>query len=291
MHAADSVSLDALVSTSSAPFRVYRSRPCVPLSLFQPVISTSRSPFLECDYNLHKSNSTYFSDLDIARSHLFCCLLAKFIDTLRTPSKQEQAKGAFNLNLGAVTCQFKKPIKLYQPYEMWTRVLSWDDKWLYLVTHFVESGKVKPIGFSLQPWKKVHSRVAGNDSSKPHSAILASSVARYVFKRGRTTIPPERVLTLAGLLPARPVDSPPAKSSSVDLSTEGDTTLRSSPSHASQVDESPTALKSRPEGLIWDWERIESTRVRGMRVAKLIVDLDDAHMEFAGPLNPALGQF
>jgi hypothetical protein len=42
--------------------------------LLLPAITSSRSPLTECDINLHKSNSTYFSDLDISRSNLVMLL-------------------------------------------------------------------------------------------------------------------------------------------------------------------------------------------------------------------------
>lgn len=44
--------------------------------LFMPSILDTRPTLLECDFNLHKSNSTYFTDLDIARSHLSGILLS-----------------------------------------------------------------------------------------------------------------------------------------------------------------------------------------------------------------------
>lgn len=52
--------------------------------LFQSVSIFSRSPLLETDYNLHKSNSTYFSDLDESRTVLMTRLL--------TPNSKEGVK-------------------------------------------------------------------------------------------------------------------------------------------------------------------------------------------------------
>src|SRR5438045_3403928 len=48
-----------------------RARRLTPGDLFKPMITVPfRTPLLETDYNLHKSNSTYFSDLDMARTQL-----------------------------------------------------------------------------------------------------------------------------------------------------------------------------------------------------------------------------
>src|ERR1700712_999967 len=125
-----------------------------PDKLFHPVITQTHVSLLEVDYNIHKSNSTYFADLDISRSHLASHLFARAVHTLNKndevklvmdPSNPDRpAKGKFGVSLGAVQCSFKRELKPYQRYEMWTRVLSWDKKWLYLVTHFVEKGAVKP---------------------------------------------------------------------------------------------------------------------------------------------------
>ena len=265
----------------------------MPASLFQPVITTSRSPLVECDYNLHKSNSTYFADLDIARSHLLCCLFAKFIDTLRAPSQPDRAKGAFSFHLGAVTCHFKKAIRPYQAYDMWTRVLTWDEKWMYLITHIVDGKKVKPMGYSLQPWKKPSSNKPpeNDNNAQPHPAIFATSIAKYVFKRGRVTIPPETILRSASLLPVGPIENAPAQSSSVDSAYGGSNSLPSSPAKTHRFAVTPTDFESQPKSLHADWESVENTRARGMKIAKLLAGLDDAHMEFTGPLGSALGHY
>lgn len=77
--------------------------------------------------------------------------------------------------------------------------------------------------------EKVHPRIAQPyDGSTPHSAIFASSVARYVFKKGRTTVRPKFVLASADLLPPRSTNLPPGQSSSVDSATGGDVVNRRS---------------------------------------------------------------
>jgi hypothetical protein len=46
-----------------------------PKHLFAPVINKSYNTPYDTDWNLHKSNSTYFADLDVARSHLMSCII------------------------------------------------------------------------------------------------------------------------------------------------------------------------------------------------------------------------
>lgn len=233
----------------------------------------SRVPLLDCDYNLHKSNSTYFSDFDVARLHLLVCLVSSGM----VKTGRELGQGArVGIALGAVGCNFRREIKPYEAFEVWTRVLAWDQKWLYTVSHFVKKGSVKPKGWTLQPWRKARlgrrnertvddltaeevtklekiattenegnlAKGAISPSATPaHPAIFASAIARYVFKHKRLTIPPERILRNSNLLPPEPTTlerSPPLKSHSSSSSIVNgsspapDTTLLSI-SGASQI--------------------------------------------------------
>jgi hypothetical protein len=112
-----------------------------PHALFQPVITSTRTPILEMDYNLHKSNSTYFSDMDISRTHLFTAIIrngikknsrlygAKKSAVADAVGATDGSRGRHLVALGGISCLFKKEILPYKKYEMWTRVLCWDRKW------------------------------------------------------------------------------------------------------------------------------------------------------------------
>ena len=102
--------------------RIRLASKCSPSALFQPVITSSRSPFLECDYNLHKSNSTYFSDFDVGRLELLVSLCGYGIDQTRKELAKE-SKDGFATMLGGVSCNFKREIKPFQAFEVWTRIL------------------------------------------------------------------------------------------------------------------------------------------------------------------------
>lgn len=106
----------------------------------------------------------------------------------------------FTMILGGTTCTWRKEIKPYQSYELWTRVLSWDEKWLYVVTHFVRAGAFSPEEYVMQPHKRGKRGSNKKEVDRP-KAVFASSVARYVFKNNRKTISPEEVLRDVGLLP------------------------------------------------------------------------------------------
>jgi hypothetical protein len=153
---------------------------------------------LETDYNLHKSNSTYLSDVDMSRGNLGVLLFQNHM-------ANSPYSTAPRFMLGGVTCVWKKEIKSYKMYEMWSRTLSWDDKWLYVLTTFVEAGVLKPSKYYLQkeqPSVPIRTDVdAKTLAEKQQKAIHASAISRIVFKKGRKTVLPIEMIKAAGLAP------------------------------------------------------------------------------------------
>lgn len=278
-----------------------------PAALFQPMITSSRSGFLECDYNLHKSNSTYFSDFDIGRLELLVSLCTHGIEKTRK-ELAKTGKESFSIMLGGVSCNFRREIKPYEGFEVWTRILCWDQKWLYVIGHFVKKGAVKPRSYSLQPWKKVeetmerNAHATANESSQATGvvttpAIFASAIAKYVFKKGRLTIPPERILQASELLPPKPADhetlpidmTPNPEATSVDAAVAS-MAATVTPDNAGEVMAASLAAKD-AGGKDWTWERVEEERKRGMKIAELYNSLDKLNDEFTGGQMPVLGQY
>ncbi|KAL2072956.1 hypothetical protein VTL71DRAFT_10280 [Oculimacula yallundae] len=189
--------------------------PVTPEQLFQPLITTSHAPIMEIDFNLHKTNSSYFSDIDIARTHLVCTLFSTGIEHMRggTAAITGSKRPLFGLALGAVSCSFKRELKPYESYELWTRVLSWDEKWIYIVTHFVRKGAVMPNKYTLYPQQNSGEEdVKRRDSTSSLSdegneAVVATALSKCVFKQGRRTISPALMLLKSGLLPGNSLDA------------------------------------------------------------------------------------
>ncbi|KAI1363819.1 capsule polysaccharide biosynthesis protein [Xylaria arbuscula] len=240
-----------------------------PDKLFQPIKTNTHVTLLEVDYNVHKSNSTYFADLDVSRTHLVGHLLARGMHELNSnattrlvvdPSEPSQpARGAFGVVLGGVQCSFKKELKPYQRYEMWSRILAWDRKWMYIVTHFVDKGAVTP-GSTPRDWeKKIH----------------ASAVSKYVFKIGRLTVHPAVLIETSGLLPERP-----GGWVKVEGSEEMNGTATATANGHDHEEEKDTA---------WDWRRTEAERLKGLEYAQHLAGLDGLLTQFepgeAGPLG------
>lgn len=219
------------------------------------------------------------------------------------------AKGRFEIRLGGVSCQFRKEIKPYEKFEIWTRILCWDRKWLYMVSHFVKPGAVKPKSYTLQPWRDARRQgidhetqsngsANGNASPSPHPAIFATSIAKYVAKKGRLTISPERVLRASELLPPNPVDhqTPPAQSSPAPESTSNTAAAVSAvdqitPGNAEDVVVASLKAAVGSEKEEWTWERVEGERKRGLRIAEMWSALDGLNGEFKGDGEVVLGRY
>ncbi|KAL4902742.1 hypothetical protein BDW74DRAFT_180443 [Aspergillus multicolor] len=160
-----------------------------PARLFSYLVTAHRNAAIDCDYNMHKSNSTFFADLDINRAQLLIRLFGGFPrwtpptpldDKEKHEHKDKKTEKSLNVALGGTSCVFKREIKPLQRFEIWSRVAGWDGKWLYVASYFVN--------LNLKP---------GVEYDK---AILASSLSRYVFKDGRVTVKPRDVLGYNGLL-------------------------------------------------------------------------------------------
>jgi len=334
-----------------------------PQDLFRPVIQTMHTPISEMDYNFHKSNSTYFTDLDIARTHLATAILRKgirgvknggnetfsFRNTARAAGhkssndnsalgtigqaagstggrmtadewyEQVTRPGPLLVALGAVSCNFHREIKPYRRYEIWTRLLTWDRKWLYIVSHFVEEGIFKPRSYSLQPGRKGGRKVenlSNEDKARLKHKIFASSVAKYVVKKGRLTIPPELVLERCQMLPARPVGTPilggwtPGNSvgdspgrtaipSPAPQAKWGDHTRRNGNAGPGSdiLGESifPNEFKPEVDGSDgsdgWTWNYVQEQRLKGLRLANAFDTLDALRDVFSIESEDAMGMY
>lgn len=184
----------------------------------------------------------------------------------------------YMIALGGVQCNFKKEILPYQKFEMWTRLLSWDRKWFYLVTHLVRPGVGKPASFSLQPWRK-SKRAEGEDvdPEKLKGAVFATAIARYVIKRGRLTIPPEKALFDADMVPEKPEGWVYKGDEEMDMNGKMNGDVEGVLPEKGSVD--------------WNWDVIERERRRGLRFAEAYAELDGLHEVWDGGKEGVLGEF
>ncbi|EEU34667.1 uncharacterized protein NECHADRAFT_44608 [Fusarium vanettenii 77-13-4] len=262
-------------------YHIYiRKRPGLgPSALFKPMISTTYTSVFEIDYNLHKSNSSFFTDVDVSRAQLVSYLLRPAMTNLAhntssryilDPKSGEPMKGALGVVLGSVQCSFHKEIGLYKKYELWSRVLCWDRKWLYILTHFLPAGTAKLTSWLNSGLGRSKARPNSDLASGWERKVQATAISKYVFKIGRLTVNPARILDDSGLLPERP-------GGWIEGSEEqlGDMS----------VDLSNIDLTMDKE---LDWRLIEAQRRKGMIIAARFHALDEAKNLFDGGENGAL---
>ncbi|KAL2430112.1 hypothetical protein ABEF95_002601 [Exophiala dermatitidis] len=276
-----------------------------PTHLFQPIITSSKACLMEIDVFGHKNNSTYFTDIDIARAHLVTTLFGKGIAKIRggtTMNGLSSKRSNFTIALGGVSCTFRKELLPYETYDLWTRVLAWDEKWVYLVTHFVKrrnGHRVDPKMSSLYPRQNgtrnsnnitttkedecaagredrrdsasstsTGSTGTGTAGSDTDPSIAASALSKIVFKNGRVTIRPQEMLEASGLVP--PVVTPtqdPTEEAEANATTTATST--DEPEDETDVDDNVKLARA-----------IEAQRQRGLRLAALLADQRALHDEF-----------
>lgn len=148
-----------------------------PLDVFTPVPYHTYASPLEIDMYLHKSNSTYLMDLDIARTHFVCKVFQKlFMRYWGNENGAFRSKSLLNcpyVPVGTIQCLFRREITLFQRYTITSSVFAWDHKWLYVILKF----------------------------ELPDGKLCAVAITKYVFKRnGRITMRPRDFLAECDLL-------------------------------------------------------------------------------------------
>lgn len=120
----------------------------------------------EIDFNFHMNNGRYFSAADMGR-----------LDWgLRTNLWRRALQFGWRAVAGDSNARFSRSLKPGQSYELQSRLLGWNGKWLFCEHRFVR-----------------------------HDQVYATILVRYLFLSARGKVPPAVVLEKAG----HPTESPP----------------------------------------------------------------------------------
>jgi hypothetical protein len=178
----------------------------------------SRSPLLEIDISMTKSTASFITDAGVARGHVLERLIG--LDTIGKPPPRlvSAGRGAsheapaqkllasemakcrddtqanvppLSWSVAGVHATFYREIKPYQRYEVWTRVLAWDDEQLYIASWFVRSGTfegatkhVALMGEHGGQNEEVFGSVEARES------VIAVVVSRTAIRSGSTVVRP-----------------------------------------------------------------------------------------------------
>lgn len=217
--------------------------------LLDPVSIYSRAPIMELDFNMHKSNSTYFSDLDVSRTALMSNIVVKGAALLEKQLAANGKRGPLGFILGSVYTSFKREIPAYMKYEVKSHVASYDNKWIYIITYFLKPGK--------------KGRVLDAEALK--KKLYAVSISRYVLKKGRYTVPPREAFQAAGYTPLLEVASANGNGHATGVENgvaDGDVTQRKG-----------------TEAKDGEWERLREEIDRGLAVVEPFINQEHKLME------------
>lgn len=185
-------------------------------------------------------------------------------------------------------CSFKREIGMYQGFEMWSRLLCWDRKWIYVISHFVKKGTVRPSSYILTDGSwfggKGYQNLKGlakREEDVDEKAIYASAISKYVVKLGRLTIHPEVLLEASGMLPERPGG----------WHTMATVSGESTPETLVEMEASNIDVKESEMSDEWGWKRIVTENERGLKYVEHFAALDGLHSEFKGSKTAALGKY
>lgn len=120
---------------------------------------------LDTDLNLHLNNARYPALMDLGR--------VDFI--LRSGAWRLMRRERMGIVLGGMALRFRRPLAPFERFSLTTRLLGWDEKWLY-----VEQVFTGPKG------------------------VACVAVARNAFVKTGKAVPPVEVFAKAGLRQASP---------------------------------------------------------------------------------------
>ncbi len=89
----------------------------------------------DLDLNLHMTNSRYHSFMDLCRMDLL----------VRSGAWKRLRAAGFNPVLGSSSIRFRRPIDPFQRFDVTARVLSWDERWIYIEQKFMVNGEAAAV--------------------------------------------------------------------------------------------------------------------------------------------------
>jgi acyl-CoA thioesterase FadM len=145
------------------------------------VLDTGRVPMRvwpgDLDVLLHMNNGRYLTIMDLGRVDFM--IRSGLLGKLRQ-------RGWYPV-VAALSITYRRPMTLWQRFEMTTRIAGWDDRWVYLQQEFHSGGK-----------------------------LVAAAMVKGAFRGPDGAVPIAALIELAGFT-GQPPQIPPAAASLADL--------------------------------------------------------------------------
>lgn len=81
----------------------------------------------DLDFNMHMNNGRYLTIMDFGRFDLM----------IRTGLAKKAFKNSLAPILGSAKIRYRIPLKPFQAFDLETRTLCWDEKWVYMEQRFI----------------------------------------------------------------------------------------------------------------------------------------------------------
>ncbi|MEK2644440.1 acyl-CoA thioesterase [Bdellovibrio sp. BCCA] len=112
------------------------SRSRKPVQIMEECATPFRVWPTDLDVLRHMNNGVYFSLQDLARTDYM----------IRAQAAKKIAEQGWYPVVASEMIRFRRSLKLFQKFELCTRLISWDDKYLYLEHKFISRGDVIAVG-------------------------------------------------------------------------------------------------------------------------------------------------
>jgi acyl-CoA thioesterase FadM len=109
----------------------FASAPKRKIDALEPALIRMRAWPNDLDFNLHVNNGRYLTLADLARMDWF-----KQVGALDFARKEK----AFPV-IGDAIAKFRRDIRMFQTFEIETRLLAWDQKWSFMQHRFLRAGR------------------------------------------------------------------------------------------------------------------------------------------------------
>lgn len=113
----------------------FRSRLTSPL---QDSTLKLRASVMDCDVNMHITNACYLSLVDAGRFELLARL--GFFPLL--------LRRGYRSLIGTTCIRFRREVPMFRRYVLRSRLIGWDDKWIYTEHHFELEGRAVVVVLS-----------------------------------------------------------------------------------------------------------------------------------------------
>jgi len=119
----------------------------------------------DLDFNLHMTNARYLALMDLGRMDLI----------LRTGLWKPVVRQKWAPVIGGTVVRFRRPLRAFQPVRLSSRMVSWDERWIYIEHRLESKGRA-----------------------------VCHALVRGAFVAPDGTLPPQTVATASGFTGAAP---------------------------------------------------------------------------------------